>query len=269
MRTTTAVATTKDSAICRLLSPALDRLEPAFGSGVGICRDADVTGTVAMLSTLRTAVESYLGTNICFASLSLDVVNGEKKKTVQNALQTLHLRQVLPTVQSAKLMVMAHKPKDVPAFDQEPLLVLAIDYSSHWFNVGLYTIGEAGVVDPVEETVDGPTIDKDNQLDALRDKLLHLIANPPSDINLPKQIDRLVVYGYHSKSDALHRLLAEALGLELLRNAHVCNSVFDGVGYMARGMHGIMDTVDFEMNVKSAFGCQWRSKLYRNDDGEL
>ena len=124
-------------------------------------------------------------------------------------------------------------------------------------------------MDPVEGTVRGRRIDEDFQIGALRDTLSHLFANPPPGINLPQQIHHLVVYGDDAKNDALQKLLAESLNADLVREAHVSSSIFDGVTVMAHTTHEHMDTVDFEMNVKSAFGCQWRSNLYGEETSEL
>ena len=50
---------------------------------------------------------------------------------------------------------------------EEPLAVVAVVYSFHWFNVGLYTIDiDEGFVLPVEGVVKDPTIGEDNQLKA-------------------------------------------------------------------------------------------------------
>jgi hypothetical protein len=128
-----------------------------------MCRDAEIASTKALLSSLKTAVESYLGTNICFASLSLDdVLEQHKVDVAQDALQALSLRQVLPTVQAAKQAVLAQRPDTSPTFDQEPWYILAVDHSLHWFNVGLYTTSE-DIVDPVGSTVGGRIFDNGNQ----------------------------------------------------------------------------------------------------------
>ena len=136
MRKNTTSPTTEDSAFCRLFSPALNRLPSASGVDVDICRHADVTSTKVLLATLKTAVESYLGTNICFATLSIDDVEDHELSVVQEALQSVGLRQVLPTIQAAKYVVLAHKPNTLPRSDEEPWIILAVDYSLHWYNVG-------------------------------------------------------------------------------------------------------------------------------------
>ncbi|KAF2793034.1 hypothetical protein K505DRAFT_350231 [Melanomma pulvis-pyrius CBS 109.77] len=201
MRKNTASVATENSTLCRLLSPALNRLPSAFGLDVDICRNADVNSTKALLETLKTAVESYLGTSICFVVLSFDDVEGRQVSAAQEALQALGLRQVLPTIRAAKSVVLAHMPNILPGSNREPWVVLAVDYSFHWFNVGLYTLDEIGIVDPIEGTVRGPRIEEDNQLDALRDVLRHLFANPPPNANLPKQIHHLVVA--HEEMDTI------------------------------------------------------------------
>tara|TARA_R110002003_G_scaffold63_17_gene5938 strand:- start:125 stop:1006 length:882 start_codon:yes stop_codon:yes gene_type:complete len=261
MRKTTGSSSTEDSTLCQWLSPTIGRLPLALGLAVDICLRKDVATIKTLLAALNSAVESYLGTNICFASLSLDVATEKKIEVAEEALNALGLTRVLPTIQSAKHVILAHRPATVPEPDEE-WIVLAVDFSIRWYNIGLYAIEQLGIVDPVDDFVRGPRIDEDNQLDALRDTLSHLIANPPPNVRLPEQIHHLVVYGDDSENETFHNLLAELLGADLVRDARVSNSVFDGPKVSAYVVHENMDTVDFEMNVKSAFGCQWRSKLY-------
>ena len=269
MRKNATSSRLKTSTLCQFLFPALSYLHSTVGFDVNICRHADVVSTKILLTTLMTAVESYLGMNICFARLSLDDMEERKVSVVQEALQALSLRQVSPTLRNAKLMVYANMPDTLPRFDEEPWVVLVVDYSFHWFNVGLYTIDE-GIVDPIEGTVRGPRIGENNQLDALQDSLTHLLANPPQNVNLPKQIRQLVVYGDDSKNAALYRLLAKILDTNLVRDAHISSSIYNGVTSLARNTYKNKDWVDFEMTVKPTFACRWRSKLYQlRDHNEL
>ncbi|KAF2850712.1 hypothetical protein T440DRAFT_489540 [Plenodomus tracheiphilus IPT5] len=264
MRETTAASSMQDSKVCQLLSPVLGRMQSTLGVDLNTCLSTDVATVKALLASLNSAVESYLGTNICFASLSLDVADGKKSEVAQEALRAVGLVQVLPTIQSAQHIVLAHRPESEPEPDEE-WIVLAVDFSTRWYNIGLYTVGELGIVDPVIDFVKGPTIDQDNQTDALRDTLSHLLANPPPNVKLPKQIRHLVVYGDDSHNDSLHGVLTELLGTDLVRNARVADSVFDGSKYTACVVFEDMDTVDFETRVKPAFGCKWRSRLYSGD----
>lgn len=264
MRKTTASPSMQDGTVCQLLSPALNRLQSAFGVHLNTCLSADVATVKTLLASMNSAVESYLGTNICFASVSLDVADDNKIEVAQEALQAVGLTRMLRTIQSAKHVVIAHRPESRPEPDEE-WIVLAVDFSTRWYNVGLYTIEQLGIVDPVDGFVKGPMIDQDNQIDALRDTLSHILVNPPPNFKLPEHIHHMVVYGDDSRNGALHSLLAELLGTGLVRNARVSDSVFDGPKVAAYTVFENMDTVDFEMHVKSAFGCQWRSKLYHGD----
>jgi hypothetical protein len=90
----------------------------------------------------------------------------------------------------------------------------------------------------------------------------------PPDFILPQQIHHVVVYGDAAKDDVLS-LLRTILGVDLVRNAYISDSVSDGVNYIAHSVHEAMDTVEFEMRFHSASGCQWRSKLYSEDLFEL
>ncbi|KAF2683145.1 hypothetical protein K458DRAFT_405273 [Lentithecium fluviatile CBS 122367] len=198
----------------------------------------------------------------------LDDVAG-RASVIQEALQALGLRQVLPTIRTAKDVVYAHMPNTVPGFYGEPLVVLAVDCSFHWFNVGLYAIDEIGLVDTIEGTVKGLRTQQDNQLDELRDTLRYLFANAPPNVNLPMQIHHLIVYGDDAKDDALHHLLATILGAVLVREAHFLSSVFDCLTHVARFAHEVMDTIDFEWTVPSAFSCRGQAKLHRENHNEL
>jgi hypothetical protein len=261
-------ASIENNAYCQLLARPLEHLTSITGLEVNFCNHADTTGTKSLLSALRSAAETYLGSNICFASLSLDAVDERQVAVAEHALRSLGIRQVLPTCHSGMQFMLAHIPKDVPDFDEEPLLVLAADYSLHWFNVGLYIIGEEGVVETIEETIKGPRINEANQLGALREALRQLFASPPQTMTLPAQIDRLIVYGDDAENHALRQLLAELLNDKVMRDAHVASSVFDGVDYMAHTVHERIIWMELD-GIEPAFGCQWRSKLYRTDHSEL
>lgn len=143
-------------------------------------------------------------------------------------------------------------------------MVLAVDNSAHWFNIGLYTIKEDGIIDPIERFVHEPRIDKQAQLDALKHELEDMLAKP-------SQIRHLLVYGEQAENLELLALLSEKLGSELVDNARLDSSVWTGVSYMAEAAHIVMDDVQIEMDPgrKGAFGCKWRSKLYREDREEL
>ncbi|KAF2272060.1 uncharacterized protein EI97DRAFT_437242 [Westerdykella ornata] len=272
MRKNNTSASPEASKFCQLRSQAIDRLPSAATSKIDICRNADVIHTKALLSTLQAATESYLGTNICHAALILDDVSKHKVNVAHEALAALGLYQVLPTVQASKSFALAHRPKDAPAFDEKPWPVLVIDFSIHWFNIGLYTIGELGIVDPVEGYVRGPTTDEENQLDALRDTLSHIFAHPPADMRLPEELRHLIVYGDDANNDEFRRILAAALRnvqLPTQQTRNVLSSIFDGPAYTAYTAHVRMDTPEFETHAPSAFGCKWRSKLYSEDQTEL
>jgi hypothetical protein len=271
MRGNTAPGTAEDSTVCQWLSPTLDRLTSAFGLDIDICRE-DVTGTKALLSSLKTVVEAYLGTNICFASLSHDDVlgyqmHGYKVEAAEKALQALGLRQVMPSVPVAKSIIRTYMPSEnLPEFDEEPWVVLTVEYSEHWFNVGLYTIEEEGIVSPIHGWVKELRVGEQNQLETLRDRLRDIIASPPPGVDLPQQIRHLYIHGNDAKNDALKPMLASMLGEDLVGNAQVSDSVYTSVRYIADSCHVAMV---FDMDTEAAFGCKWRSKLYREERTEL
>jgi hypothetical protein len=63
-------------------------------------------------------------------------------------------------------MVRAHPPNVYNGTEMDLHTVLAIDYSSYWFNIGLYTIEETDLVDPVLGFTDGLRIGEKRQLEA-------------------------------------------------------------------------------------------------------
>jgi hypothetical protein len=269
MRRNNGSGTLEDSTICHVLYPAVDSFLPGLGYNFDLCRNVDAVNMKALLSTLKTALESYLGTNICFATLILDDPKSYQANVVQEALKTLGLRQVFPTIRAAGSVVRAQMLSAFPELYDEFWVVLVVDYNSHWFNVGLRTIDEIGIISPIDSTVTSPIIGEVDQLNALEDTLRTLFANLlEDDVVLPLQIHHIVVYGNTAKDDVLN-LLKSLLGADLVHDAYIANAVFDGVANVAKSVHVLMDTVDFEMHVQSAFGCQWRSKLYNEDHTEL
>jgi hypothetical protein len=265
----TLASPAEDSTICRWLSPTLNRLNSVFGLELWICHNADVTGTKALLSTLKSEVESYLGTNICFASLVHDDPGSHADEVAQDALQALGLSQVMGTIRAATSVIHAHMPaEEPPKFDEEPWVVVALDYSSHWFNVGLYTIEEEGILSFVDDFVGGPEVGEENQLAALENRLRGIIASPPPGIDFPQPVRYMWVYGDDAKNEALKPLLATILGEDLLENARVVDSIYTGLFDVADSCHFLM-SIDLQIYEKAAFGCKLRSKLYREEKTEL
>jgi hypothetical protein len=260
----------EDSTLCRWLGPTLNGLPSALGVDVDMCRHADVSTVKSLLRTLKYAVESYLGTGICFAALILDDFDAHLRSVAQEALEAVGLHQVLGTILAGKTEVMAKMPQPLPGMNEEPWVVLAVDYSFRWFNVGLYTLDEFGIVDPVEASVSSPRIAEHNRLDALGDAIRHLLTHTTlPDVKLPEQVRHLFVYGDDANNASLHRLLRTILDEDLVRDARIARSVFDGVAEMARNAHLMMDDVDFEMRAQAAWGCKWRSRLYGKHRDEL
>ncbi|KAH7080718.1 hypothetical protein FB567DRAFT_111665 [Paraphoma chrysanthemicola] len=271
MRSSATSAPTQGSKLCQYFTPILDRVEPVLGLNRKSCLNADVANVAAVLATLKAAVESYLGTNICFAALNLDTLDPGKTDIAQKALGSIHLRQTHITARAAQSAVQAHKPDQQPGFigepevTEEPLYMLAVDHSLHWFNVGLFKLDE-GTVDPIEDFVNSPQIVETGQVGGIKDALNHFFANPPAGVKLPEQLHQVVVYGDDAKNEELRQLLTELLGVDQVRAAYFSSSVFDGVNHTAYAAHVRMDDVQFEMRVLAPPGCKWRSKLYSNDE---
>jgi glycerol kinase len=163
---------------------------------------------------------------------------------------------------TAKSEVLAHMPANLPTYEEELWIVLAVEQSTNWFNVALYAMDAIGVVISIQDTVEDPRVEEANQMDALKNTLEHLIASQ-------KQIHHIVVYGDDAKNEAVHRLLATILDANLVRNVRISTSSYDGLAFVAQNAHTHMDTVEFEMRAPSSFGCQWRSRLYKEDQTEL
>ncbi|KAF1828327.1 hypothetical protein BDW02DRAFT_246732 [Decorospora gaudefroyi] len=264
MRRTTAGPATEANALCRWVIPVLDRLPAALGLDVPFCRSADLTSTKALMSSLKTAVESRLGTNFCFAALSVDDPSSHQSRLAEQALEQIGLRQIMVVGRRAKNVIRVFGPDSAPAYDEEPWLVLAVDYDTHWYNIGLYEIGEGGIVSPIEDFVHGPRFDEENRLEAATDELQNILSKMG-------HVKHIFLYGNQRENRELLDLLAHTLGSELVNNARVDGSVWTSTSYMAEAAHVRMDDIQFEMDPASngAFGCKWRSKLYRDGHEEL
>lgn len=245
---------------------------------IDVCRNPDVTHTRALMAALKGATELYLGTNICYATFNLDGRSENKIRVAKEALGPLGLHVLWSPTETSRTIVSALSPEAFPADDKELRPVLAIDYSMHCFTIGLYSIEER-FVDPVEGYVGAPRIDEDNQLDALRDTLSRLFANPltpitfpgafsnskPTEAKLPEDLYQLIIYGDDAHNSSFRRVLAEALAVpsstghthNLIRDAIVSKSVFDAPAHFSRGSQDRLNWIE-----PSAFGCKWRSKLY-------
>jgi hypothetical protein len=265
MRRATAVPLTEESALCQWISPALDRLPAVFGLDINLCRSPDLTSTMALMSFLKAAVETRLGTNFCFAALSMDDPSSHQARVAKQALEHLGLRQALTAERRAKNVIRTLGPDSAPAFDEEPWVVLTVDYDSHWFNIGLYAIAEDGIIEvPIEEFVHGPKIDVEDQLEAAKQELQHMLLKSG-------HIQYVFIYGEQRENPEFLNFLTETLGSELVNDARVDSSVWTSTSYVAEAVHIRMDDIQFEMNPSNnaAFGCKWRSKLYRNGHEEL
>jgi hypothetical protein len=254
-----------ESALCQWITPVLDHLPAALGLDIDFCRSADLISTKALMSSLKTAVESRLGTNFCFAALSVDDPSSYQARVAEQALGHLGIRQFLTTGRRAKNVIRTLRPDSAPAFDEEPWVVLAVDYDSHWFNIGLYAIGEEGVIEvPAEDFVHGPRFDVENRLQSVKEELQDMLSRSG-------HVRHVFLYGEQRENSELLELLTEMLGSKLVADARVDSSVWTSTSYMAEAAHIRMDDIQFEMDPASnaVFGCKWRSKLYRDGHEEL
>jgi hypothetical protein len=252
------------STLCKWITPVLDRLPAALGLDVPSCRSVDFISVKTLLSSLETAVETRLGTNFCFAELSVEDPLSYQSRLAEQALQHIGLRQIMPPGRRAKNVIRVFGPDSAPAYDEEPWPVLAVDYDTHWYNIGLYEIGEEGMVSPIEGFVHGQRFDVKNQLKAAKEELQNLHSKSG-------HIQHMFLYGEQRDNQGLLDLLTETLGSELVADARVDGSVWTSTSYMAEAAHIRMDDIQFEMDPASvgAFGCRWWSKLYRDSHEEL
>jgi hypothetical protein len=264
MRCATARQHTEASALCQWVTPVLDRLPAALGLRITFCRSADLTSIKALMLSLKTAVESRLGTNFCFAALSVDDPLSHQSRLAEQALEQVGLRQIMPAGLRAKNVIRIFGPDSAPAYDEEPWLVLAVEYDTHWYNIGLYEIGEEGTVSPIEGFVHGPRFNEENQLEAAKEELQNILSKLG-------HLQHIFLYGKQRENLGLLKVLVETLGSELVNDARVDGSVWTSTSYMAEAAHVRMDDIQFEMDLASngAFGCKWRSKLYRDGHEEL
>jgi hypothetical protein len=264
MRSATAGPPTEANALCQWVTPVLDCLPAAFGLDITFCRSADITSIKALMSSLKTAVESRLGTNFCFVALSVDDPSSHQSRLAEQALEQIGLRQIMWTGRRAKNVIRVLGPDSAPMYDEEPWLVLAVDFDTYWYNIGLYEIGEEGLVSFIEGFVHGPRFDVENQLEAAKEELRNILSKMG-------HVQYVFLYGEQSEDLELLALLAETLGSELVNDARVDGSVWTSTSYMAEAAHVRMDDIQFEMDPASngAFGCKWRSKLYRDGHEEL
>ena len=239
-----------NGSFCSLLAPAFDKTPSATAYTIDICQPSDVLVLKTMLGALNATVEAYLGTIICFAALALDTIDGNLAQITQEALQALDIRQVLGTQRASGSVVRAHPLSVYNGTDLNPYTVLAIDYSSPWFKIGLFTIEETGLVDPVLGLIDGLRIGGKRQLEAFRIALNDLAENTPSHVKSP---DILIMYGDDANNREILVIIASVFGSQITYNAYMSTSAHDGLDYVAKGAYEHMETIDFEMRVSASF----------------
>ncbi|KAL1612197.1 hypothetical protein SLS60_000421 [Paraconiothyrium brasiliense] len=245
------------------------------------CLSPAVLAVRPLLSSLKEAVESYYGTNICFASILLDDAPfGLCQSTAGAALRSIGLTpvEIHPdhrALSATNLYVRSKMPLMAPSpdslRDEEPLTVLALNYEPSSFNTALFLV-EDELVWPVRSTITSPTVMTNSnslaQLSALQSGLRHLIANPPYDdlfdFASPLHIDRLVLFGGSVHDTSLHSLLLNVLGANLTEEAYVDDSPFTAARAAAERALEVMQDPYFQMKDRGwwPFACQCRSGLY-------
>ncbi|KAJ4357602.1 uncharacterized protein N0V89_002178 [Didymosphaeria variabile] len=270
-----------DTYFCNAFSSLQDELPELNLPTPTNCLSPAVLAVRPLLSSLKEAVESSYGTNICFASIVLDDVPfGLYQSTAAAALRSIGLVpvEIHPEHRAlsatsfyvrSQLPLMARLPKLLR--DEEPLTVLAVNYEPSSFNTALFQV-EDDLVGPVRSTITSPTVIPNangfTQLSALQSRLRHLIASPPYDdlwnSASPLHIDKLVLFGESTRDLSLHSLLLSVLGANLTEEAYVDDSPFTAARAVAERAIEVMHDPYFQMKDRGwwPFACQCRSGLY-------
>jgi hypothetical protein len=198
MRRTTAGPPLEASPLCQWVTPVLDRLPAAPGLDIFSCRSADLFSIKTLMLSLKTAVESRLETNFCFAALTFDDPSSHQTRVAQEALRQIGSRQIAGVGRTDQHVIRVLSPDRepnhnedfpdrAPKYYEEPWLVLAIGYDTDWYNIGLHEI-EEGVLSFVEGFARGLRFDVENQVEAAKDELRNMASRFD-------KIHRIVLYG--------------------------------------------------------------------------
>lgn len=253
-----------------------DRLPPSLQQvTLGLCsKPPDITSTLSLLRALKYSIESYLGTTFCF----VDVVVPDLRQTyqisvIETTIRAIHLRQTLETLNAGKLALLANRVSKESGSDAAEQVVLAIDYSRSGLNTMIFC-DDNGIIDALRQ-VYSPHLGAENplpgNLKGVKTALKKFIQPPfgtsPMGQKLPDHIDRLVLYGDRCSDKQFSGMLVEILGKDLVEKSYLSNPVFVSADGMALASYEHMDDIDF--NIKPAFGCRWRSRLYDEPRNEL
>ncbi|KAF2196785.1 hypothetical protein GQ43DRAFT_466917 [Delitschia confertaspora ATCC 74209] len=210
-------------------------------------------------------------------------IQGYRPEVVQETLHAIGLRQAKGWALPAGKLTVSEIMKNEILQDEEQV-ILAVDYSSHGFSLGLYIMDELGIVDTLKEeyhprigSVKGARENEPGDLGALKDALQVLLGSKPLagyKLPVPLQIQHLIVYGDLARGDALRYILTAVLEAGLVENARISHSLFAGTASMAKMAYHDMWWINSGFNTghrirDAAFGCRWRSKLYRKGHDEL
>ncbi|KAL6710653.1 hypothetical protein ACN47E_007710 [Coniothyrium glycines] len=249
-----------------------------------INQTVDIAATKVLLTALKTSVEAYLGDTICYAALSLDyrtdcTFHGPNEEVlytasiVQTALESLGISQLprLHIFHAGRAEVRALLP--APQYEngavwlgEKPEVILAVDYNSGWFNVGLYERDE-GILDVVRDAAGNPVVGKHDQLGALKAAMEQLLSAE----DLPQGvgtgwIDHLVISGEDARNRATHDVLGRISGAQMVSKAYVARSGYESVGEVALAAYQISNDIYCpQSNTATAATCRRGSALYPDE----
>lgn len=210
-------------------------------SFLGVCpQDSNIAAAAGMLHALKSSVESYLGTTFCYADVAIpDPRATYQKVIIEKAFKSIGLRRVAGTGSAAMLAIVANRagrPREVPdPSTATEHIILTIDYSRSGLSVVLFSEDEDGIVEPLRQEYHrhlgvGSRLDDGKRWEEAKAKLEKITRAPFGrsylGIELPDQIENLVLYGERVDDIGLRDLLTDILGSELVDNAQVFDPVF-------------------------------------------
>jgi hypothetical protein len=169
-----------------------------------------------MLRTLKSAVEAFLDTDICYSDIVLPDPDTQiyQRDVISKAINTVGLRQSLQILRAGKLAVYANDRDSDSERECPEQVVLAIDFSGYGLNAVLFH-DDYGVYDSIRQ-IYKPDIGGDitSIINILRD-----FVQPPFADDLPDHISWLVLYGTMSSDKQFLEGLREMLDAGVIDNA--------------------------------------------------
>ncbi|OIW34346.1 hypothetical protein CONLIGDRAFT_688142 [Coniochaeta ligniaria NRRL 30616] len=240
-----------------------------FCSIWGTCaRNPDIDAANAMINALKSSAEEYFGTTFCFVSIAVPDARqtNYQREIFEAAINASGLRQPFSTQSAAKQAVFANQPEDIDMIPDQQI-ALAIEYSRAGLNLELFC-DDGGILDSlrIDHNLGLGADDPDRAHWNAVLSALERISKPPFpncpswDSTVHKKINYIVLYGDSVKNTELLRVVARAVGEEVVAEARWWEPEFGIALSLARTSYSVQNSNDFED--RPAFGCRWRSGLY-------